>query len=354
MATIGNTMPFGEKPRVRYIDALRGFTMFLVVFHHIELFGLNLQANGTVLGSIFVASRMPMFFFISGYIAYKAMEKWNVSMYAKTLAKRSIVLLVPTFVFSGIYFSANVAHRFADPWPGGYWFTLVLFEMFLIYFTLAVISHYLRKDLLGFPFWIAALVFFFTFTLFLPENNWWYRTLFIKGLGTYLHFFAFGILCRKYGNRFLRLVTNQYVMTAVVLLFVAGLLLRFNKFYHPDPEIDMLVQKFVIRYMGLLAVFALFHSKRHFFEGDNRFSKAMQYVGKHTLDIYLLHYFLLPHLKMLRPVLCDTANVVISLVLVGGMAVATIALCLLISNILRSSEFLAHYLFANKSKKFPY
>lgn len=57
--------------RIKYIDALRGFTMILVVFAHIEAFSMFGMQHTTFLGSIFQSFRMPLFFFISGYIAFK-------------------------------------------------------------------------------------------------------------------------------------------------------------------------------------------------------------------------------------------------------------------------------------------
>lgn len=57
--------------RIRYIDALRGFTMLLVVFGHVMMFTFGIGGYNSVIGSFFLTFRMPMFFFISGYIAYK-------------------------------------------------------------------------------------------------------------------------------------------------------------------------------------------------------------------------------------------------------------------------------------------
>ena len=73
--------------RIEYIDAMRGFTMLLVVYSHILVFsyentliydlhagGLNLigagEGNALTFNSLFVLFRMPLFFFISGFIIY--------------------------------------------------------------------------------------------------------------------------------------------------------------------------------------------------------------------------------------------------------------------------------------------
>lgn len=57
--------------RIEYIDALRGFTMILVVFSHVEMTSLGFETP-TFLNSMFMSFRMPLFFFISGFI-----RTWN-------------------------------------------------------------------------------------------------------------------------------------------------------------------------------------------------------------------------------------------------------------------------------------
>ena len=69
-----------KKERIQYIDAMRGFTMLLVVFAHIETFSFDYASTGniTFLGEMFQLFRMPLFFFVSGFIAYKAQVDWNI------------------------------------------------------------------------------------------------------------------------------------------------------------------------------------------------------------------------------------------------------------------------------------
>ena len=62
--------------RLQYIDALRGFTMILVVFAHVETYMLSIDPNTTFISSLFISFRMPLFFFISGYIAFKSKKVW--------------------------------------------------------------------------------------------------------------------------------------------------------------------------------------------------------------------------------------------------------------------------------------
>lgn len=53
--------------RIEYIDAMRGFTMLLVVCSHVETFmvGSPLKSINALLGEF----QMPLFFFVSGFVA---------------------------------------------------------------------------------------------------------------------------------------------------------------------------------------------------------------------------------------------------------------------------------------------
>lgn len=55
--------------RQHYIDCMRGFTMILVVYSHIVVFGYDINRY-SLLNEIFVLFRMPLFFWVSGYLAY--------------------------------------------------------------------------------------------------------------------------------------------------------------------------------------------------------------------------------------------------------------------------------------------
>lgn len=56
-----------QKPRMEYLDALRGFAILLVVMTHLYTFVW--VGNDNELDKILAHVRMPLFFFISGYFA---------------------------------------------------------------------------------------------------------------------------------------------------------------------------------------------------------------------------------------------------------------------------------------------
>ena len=75
----------------------------------------------------------------------------------------------------------------------------------------------------------------------------------------------------------------------------------------------------------------------------------MQYTGRRTLDIYLIHYFLIPRNLSFITIFTDHPMPIIEAAASTLISILIIAVCLLISNIIRLSPWLAHWLFGAKS-----
>ena len=69
--------PTAKTPRMGWLDALRGFTMILVVSNHVALKSFGMQIRWSAALQFFLLFRMPLFFFISGFLAYEASRIWN-------------------------------------------------------------------------------------------------------------------------------------------------------------------------------------------------------------------------------------------------------------------------------------
>lgn len=138
------------KKRLEYIDAVRGLTMFLVVSQHITTFWGDKDVVATsVLDQSMMTFRMPLFFFISGFIAYKGSAFWNFSFFKQRIVAKAKIQLVPAVVFS-ILFALCYAKPplgFLHEGFGYFWFTPVLFGIFA-YISLAVIFCAIIRKLL--------------------------------------------------------------------------------------------------------------------------------------------------------------------------------------------------------------
>ena len=77
-----------------------------------------------------------------------------------------------------------------------------------------------------------------------------------------------------------------------------------------------------------------------------RLSKPLQYVGKRTLDIYMLHYFFLPRFLMTyADQLQAFDSSVIEFVVILCISLLVLNVTLLASYVIRLCPFLGHYLF---------
>lgn len=141
------------KKRIEYLDALRGFTMLLVIFSHVELFSFGLSPNFSILNTLFIQFRMPLFFFVSGFLAYNAKTIWTGSTWLSATKKKLLVQIVPTLIF-GLLFTYLVSSEslytfLAAPTKLGYWFTVSLLEMFLIYYTVNYLTYRFARNNAG-------------------------------------------------------------------------------------------------------------------------------------------------------------------------------------------------------------
>ena len=87
------------KERMEWIDAMRGFTMIMVVAYHVVTKGFdeNIKMSSTL--PFLVLFRMPLFFFISGFLAYKIDFSWTPRRLGMMIWKKAKIQIIPTLVF---------------------------------------------------------------------------------------------------------------------------------------------------------------------------------------------------------------------------------------------------------------
>ena len=352
--------------RIEYIDALRGMTMILVVFAHIEMTSFGFTTP-TFTNSLFMSFRMPLFFFISGFIAYKADIEWNRRTWWSMSKKKLLVQLIPTFIFGLLYayayFGADFHTFITHNGKLGYWFTIALLEIFLLVYTANTClyhpnRHTHRKRMLIALILLSGGLFLAKIALKLhPTLNEIGNVLSLHHSFNYFQYFAFGYICSMYKDEFSKLLDNKYLTTAILLLF-AGLFYTKTSYINPHvgssmnswKMIDILLEM-LIGYFGLLVVYNTFKTYQNSFTSGTCIGSALQFIGKRTLDIYLLHYFLLPHLPQVGQFLQQGHNATLEIAIGMLLSLIVIGLCLLISSILRTSPILAKYLFGVSKRK---
>lgn len=325
--------------RIGYIDALRGLTMILVVFSHLYI------PNRTVINLLFINFRMPLFFFISGLISMRIEQEWGHTEFVRRLKTKARTLLLPILIFGTIYtyargfsFEEFIFHEHKL----GYWFTLVLFEMLAIYYTM---RYAIARSSKGSALARAVVILFLAAVglSFLWSERWLEAplpTLFsLSCLLRFLPFFAFGLVAGYYRKGFDDMVDSKGVYLGAILLF--GLLSWARIAW--DGGIDV-VLCLMVGFAGIIMMYGSFRRLRGILTEGTVIGRSMQYVGRHTLEVYVIHYFLLIGFgDMLYPYVA-TSTFPLSPAIVGlPLAIAIATLSLGIGWLLCRNRHIAYY-----------
>lgn len=328
--------------RIEYIDAMRGFTMILVVFAHICHFCLGDSRMGY--NAVFILFRLPCFFMLSGWL-FEPIAQRSFMAIAR---HKFMVQIVPTFIFLLLLAPPPLFFEKLGALKGGYWFTFVLFEFFVIYMfsvrlgkkwqpwvalAVTVISSYytscyngFQSSAVGCQVWLVNLLGFLSVTLW-----------------RFYLFFYIGTLMRKHFDTFIRWTNKPIVILLITIIFFIDA----STPHYINPLFEM--SRFYVG--GITGMWMIFTCFRLFDSWLKKLylSKPLQYVGTRTLDVYLLHYFFLPRFLMSYADLLKTFDSqFVEFLVIMGISLIVLLLSLLTSYILRLSPFLGHYLFGVK------
>ena len=96
----------------------------------------------------------------------------------------------------------------------------------------------------------------------------------------------------------------------------------------------------IIGHFGLLLVYYTFNTYQNSFTTNNKMGSALQFIGERTLDIYMLHYFLLPYFPQIGKYIQEGHNATLEITLGVLISIIIIGLCLVISGVLRTNPLL--------------
>ncbi len=346
--------PSKRGARLQYIDALRGISILLVVLHHVinKMGPVMAHPSALAMRDTLASFRLPLFFFLSGYFAYRASDKWSRDKLKSVFSKKLQAQLLGTAVFASAYFYCfhqDIAGGLAAIGATRYWFAIALFQMFAIYILLMLCTRHARSDMFTWLL-IAVTVIIYGIHLIITRDHYcielcneadragWGK------LSYYFPFFAFGILARKAGYRLFRLIENRNFTLALVSTFFISILFINDMDFSTTGKLLYLIPGFT----GVLTLFALFYRSREYFDSDKRLPRLMAFTGRRTLDIYYLHYFFVPDLAFI-PITFYLQNPVLPLLAIGLTAsCGIVALSLLLSATIRVSPRLSSFLFASK------
>lgn len=352
-----------HKSRLEWLDAMRGFTMILVVAYHVAQLGFLEQAKQSASMPFLMLFRMPLFFMVSGFLAYKASLTWNLETLVTMTGKKMRVQLIPTLVFFLLAcvvlyprFRPALDACLLSPTKGGYWFTLVLLYMFVLYYLFCWL-----ESMLGRKSWLPVTLLFLLSlaayeSCYLPRYCWWadgfrgkepsrwldYTS--VIQLMKFFPFFIFGNIVRRYWDKAQHVMDSAWFFPAIVVVVTICTLdvLKWHTLRMAWANIPSTVAKFCLPCI----VFMYFRHYAAYMTQSTVIGSTLQYIGRRTLDIYLLHFLFLPNLPAVGSFFkANRHNFLMDTTLSVLIAILVIVFCIIASNILRISPFFRKYLF---------
>lgn len=350
--------------RMPWLDAMRGMTMILVVAYHVAQFGFQENEKTSAALPFLMLFRMPLFFFVSGFLAHKARFNWNITNTLSLLWKKMKIQIIPALIFLSVFIIFKVNGKFWDgflaamknPTKSGYWFTWVLLHMFIIYYVLSMMGYFIRRHICDnkvvacmtwILLWLLSIAAYET--LYMPRFFTYHKTNFFTYSSLvqtirFTQFFLLGNIVHRYWNRVQRLFDSRWFFPIVTVTAAVCCADIFR--WHTMKMMWTNLPRTMAMYCLMLLVVMFFRHCSAWFTPEQRLGKGLIYIGTRTLDVYLLHFLFIPHVPAIGTWLnVNHPNFLLDILLSVGIALPVVGFCLLISRLLHTSPALGRLLF---------
>lgn len=108
------------------------------------------------------------------------------------------------------------------------------------------------------------------------------------------------------------------------------------------------IMQISVKYIGTYLLISVFYRNSDLFERDSITAKSLCFLGKRTLDVYLLHWFFIPSVSVLYVYVEGGGNPILEIVFVGMIAVVVILGAIASGEVIRNSKYLGKWLLGAK------
>ncbi len=318
-------MVYMEKKRNVTYDYLRGLAMLLIVIGHLYFY------SGRHVGAFFFyicdTVELPVFMYISGLLAHVSVDSYGLR---KLIASKVVRLLFPLFSFFiiwGLWDSSTWLTFWMKEYKSGYWFMFVLFE-------LMVTLSFIKKMTLRFKvksIYITLFVYALSTLLMtvMSKDSPVNRLLCVK---LYWHYFPF-FMMGYYSYKLEKYLILKYAPVYLFLYIIA--------FYFNLDRSWSILMNMVCNLFSLLFLVSVFSTR------FKPLKTVFATVGFYSLQIYMVHFFLLfPLLKILPTIENRWLEFPYYTIIASVIIFVTIE----VSKLLMKSDWLALFLFGIRRK----
>lgn len=327
-----------EKKRIASLDALKCLAILLVIDHHV------LNVNGfkpyeNLASQMMYAPMLPLFFFVSGFLAYK--QSMSIRDVWDNIRKKFVFLVIPALVFFLGMDMMNHKYllRFISEGMHGYWFTIVLFECFLVYYLITLtIKNEKWRIVVLLALSVAGI------GMLAVDKGFGPAFFDLRRLSKFFQFFVLGTLAMKFRPKYDSLMHNEaFKATFLLSYFIVLFLLT----YDMPSVLHHFLRDVALRYFSTFAIVSFFVCQESSLQRQTRLNSLIYLIGQNSLAIYLLQYFFLPHFRPLPEWFAGLDLVTVHLVSIL-YTIAITGLCLAFIKFLSSSEYIRKYVLGKK------
>ncbi|WP_281698537.1 acyltransferase family protein [Hallella colorans] len=313
-------------PRIQYVDRLKGFAMLAVIFGHIYFFFI--YDKDFYIAYFLSTFHMPLFMFLSGWVISSPPN------FSKLLVK--IASFVSPFLFVGsafvLFYHKELSTLFESEVKNGYWYLFVLSIFYIFLYTYNAINHFIKFkwDDIVWALLVFSILIIFDITL----SKKWYSILSIYQLRSFWPLFIAGYLFRKY-NLTETLITKNIVFSCCMIAYAVTVYFFTKGFFR------------LFLFSAFLSVPTFVYLFKKFESNSGVVSNTLAKIGRHSLDIYIYHFFFVYALRLSgwSEYFIAIDNMLLEYVIAVAFSI-TIAYCsMVIGYLIRQSEFLENLIY---------
>ncbi|PKM93726.1 MAG: hypothetical protein CVU84_14180 [Firmicutes bacterium HGW-Firmicutes-1] len=326
-----------------FIDYLKGLAIFLVVWGHTIQFALDSSID-FFLNPVFIviySFHMPLFMFVSGYLFMYSIKNRDIKTLIKSKFFQLIIPIITwSFVYKTLYFVVNYYRSngislyqqvmeyligYLKDLPEEFWYLWVVFYCTII---VSIIQRYFKDKLIAY-FAIFAIL------LILPDN---YILLLLKFMYPY---FVAGYLFHKNKGKELSCIKDIKPLAMLafpILLFfwkkdfyvyTTGMSLYVGVFRY---RVFIILYRYLTGFVGVVFVMEVVKTSLKYLT-----IKGVTYIGKYTLGIYIIQYYLTYRLYVLPDFIADN-QIIYNMVFTPVISIVIIIISLIAIKILQKTR----------------
>lgn len=338
--------------RFDYIDALRGLAILFIVFGHIPVCCHYVGENFLSYRSFTSLVQLPIFFFVSGFVFRT--KNMSITGGGEFILNKFRQLIIPASIIGGIY---HILHNddftqiIYDKFKGGYWFTFTLFELIIIQYSWEMFTekiHIRNNNKIYYisSLCLATILYIFAIPTVSSRLNNICLIIGVPMLRYYLYFLI-GNIVRNHLDAIIRWKYRNQLTAVIAIVFF--ILLIIKQIPLKFSGIAFRINLVAVELFSLSMIFMIFYKYRSYFSSQHCFAKAFTFLGKRTLDIYLIHYFFLPEdLSLFGNYFTTHPAMILEALFSGIITLLVVVFCLFISEALRCNPSISKYLLGTK------